>query len=149
MLQKAGRMGLWIALIVILVAIVVQGWSGNWTVFFAIWPVKTATYSQTFMSVVGDLTAYHLKMGWGIGIIGILVLILAFLGRANLLVKLLAIAGVALAAVAALGGYHYVHSIFQDQMALGQMADSFLGITVVYFAMLFFLGWGKLFKKRA
>jgi hypothetical protein len=137
MLQKVCLRGLLISAIVYLVLCAAQGWSGNWSVFYFVWPGSDT--SAGFTRFVVDLTNYHLKMGFAIGAVSILIIIFAFLGKTNIYVRIFAILGLVVTVTAAVGGYLYVHSAFVDRLALGQMADAFIGALAAYFLMLLFL----------
>ena len=137
MLQKICHTGLWISTIVILVLAAVQGWTGDWSVFFRAWPGSNV--SQTFMMVVAKMVIYHKTMGFAIGGISVLVVIFAFLSKTNSYVRVFTILGFAVTFSAAMGGFLYVTSRFHDRLALGQMADSLIGVFAAYFLMLFFL----------
>ena len=135
-LQKACHRSLWISAIIVLVLDAVQGWSGDWAAFFR---GPGGNLSHTFMLVVTKLTIYHKTMGFVIGAISILIIIFAFLARSSRYVRVFAILGFAITVSAAMGGFLYVTSRFQDRLALGQMADSFIGAFAAYFLILFFL----------
>jgi len=137
MLQKVYLRGLWISAILFIVLCAVQGWSGNWSVFYFVWPGSNSGIA--FTRFVAGLASYHMKMGYGIGVVSILIVAFAFLSKSNLYVRIFAVLGLVLTAVAALGGYVYVHSSFQDRLSLGQMADSFIAALTAYFIMLIFL----------
>jgi hypothetical protein len=136
-IQKVSRLGLWVSIIVILLLVAVQGWSGGWCAFYLIWPGSNA--GATFLHIVAWLTAYHRKLGFAIGGISVLIIVFAFLSKASIYVRVLAVLGLAVTVSAALGGYLYVHSSLQDRLSLGQMADSFIGVFAAYFLQLFFM----------
>jgi hypothetical protein len=137
MSQKATRVALWISAILILLLIAAQGWSGQWVVFYVLWP--GAKIGNTLATVAGHFSGYHVKMGFAIGAVSLLILILAFFSRSSLYARILAIVAFALVVLAAAGGVQFVRSGFQDRVSLGQMADSFLGAFAANFLLLFFL----------
>jgi hypothetical protein len=137
MLKKVSRNALWISTILVLVLIAAQGWTGQWTVFYVVWPGSNA--GNTMVMTTAHMATYHMKMGFAIGAISILIFIFAFLSKSSLYARILAIIALALIALAATGGYLYVRSGLQDRLSLGQMADSFLGAFAAYFLLLFFL----------
>ena len=137
MLQKVCLRGLWISSIVFLVLGAVQGFTGNWSIFYIEWPGSNS--SAGFIRFVVDLANYHMKMGFALGAISILIIIFAFLARTNIYVRIFAVLGLVVTVTAAVGGYLYVHSSTADRLSLGQMADAFIGVLAVYFIMLGFL----------
>jgi hypothetical protein len=137
MLQKVCRGILWISTIVVVILIAAQGWTGNWTVFYLLWPGSNV--SSTFMLVTAKMAIYHERVGFAIGAISILIIIFAFLSKSNLYVRVFAILGFGITVLAVMGGFMFVNSSLQDRLSLGQMADSFLGVFAAYFLMLFFL----------
>ena len=138
MLQKISLAALWVSTGLLLVVMAVQGISGNWAVFYLVWPGSNV--GGTFLDFVAQLANYHVSAGYVIGGFSILVIIFAFLSRASIYVRAFAIVGFALTASAAYGGYSFVNSAFQDRLSLGQMADSFVGAFAAFFLQLFFMG---------
>jgi lysylphosphatidylglycerol synthetase-like protein (DUF2156 family) len=137
MSQKATRIALWISTILVLLLIAAQGWSGQWTVFYVLWP--GADIGNTFATVAGHLSTYHIRLGYAIGAISLLTLVFAFLSRSSLYARIFAVLAFALVVLAAAGGVQFVRSGFQDRLSLGQMADSFLAAFAANFLLLFFL----------
>jgi hypothetical protein len=137
LLQKYCGWGLWISTILILILVAVQGVSGNWTVFYLLWPGYTA--GETFLRIVVWLSLFHIKTGFAIGAISILVIIFAFLSKSNWYVRIFSLLGLAVTISAAMGGYLFVTTAFQDRLSLGQMADSFVAVFAAYFLMFFFM----------
>jgi hypothetical protein len=137
MQHRGCKWGLWISTIVILVLFTAQGWTGNWATFYLLWPGSNV--SDMFLQVTANLAVYHMKMGYAIGAVSILIIIFDFLAKSNIYVKVFSILGLIITAVAALGGYLFVSSSFEDRLSLGQMADAFIGAFIAYFLMLFFM----------
>jgi hypothetical protein len=129
---------LWIATIVLVVLIAVQGLSGNWVTLFLALPGAT-DLAAAFIEAMAGLSVFHAWMGFTIGIFSILVLVLAFLAKSSVYVRVFAVIGVVLAASAILGGYLFFSSGYQDRWALGQMADSFVGAFAAFLLQLFFM----------
>jgi hypothetical protein len=138
MLQNICLRGLWISTLAILLLTALQGLSGHWIIFFLLWPGGPAT-GHTFIQAMGDLSTYHRIAGFVIGALSILVLFFAFYSRSTIYVRVLAILGLAMTALAASGGILYFNSRFLDRWSLGQMADAFVGVFAAYFIQLFFM----------
>jgi hypothetical protein len=136
-LQRICCWGLWITTIMVLILTAVQGVSGNWTVFYLLWPGYNA--GDTFLGIVVWLSVYHIKMGFAIGAISILIIIFVFLSKSNWYVRLFSVVGLAVTFSAAMGGYLFVTTGFEDRLSLGQMADSSIAVFAAYFLMLFFM----------
>ena len=138
MLQKIYLRGLWISTIAILLLSALQGLSGHWIVLFLLWPGGPAS-GTTFIQAMGDLSTYHRIAGFVTGALSILVLFFAFFSKATIYVRVFAVLGFAMTALAAIGGILYVTSRFLDRWSLGQMADAFVGVFGAYFIQLFFM----------
>jgi hypothetical protein len=137
LLQRVCRRGLWIGTILALILIAAQLVSGNWTVFYLLWPGYSA--GETFLRIVVWLSFYHMKTGFAIGAISILILFFAFLSKSNWYVRIFSVVGLAVTFSAAMGGFLFVTSALQDRLSLGQMADSSVGVFAAYFLMFFFM----------
>jgi hypothetical protein len=138
-LQRIFSMALWVSTLAILVLLTVQAFSGNWVTYFLVLPGGPANLSQSFINAMVQLSIYHKIAGFVIGGISILVLIFAFISRSSIYVRIFAVLGFIIAASAGVGGFLYFKSGFQDRWALGQMADSFVGVYAAYFLQLFFM----------
>jgi hypothetical protein len=130
---------LWILTMVILAVTTVQAISGNWITYFAILPGGSANLSQAFLQAMAGLATYHRIVGFVMGGLSILTLVFAFLHKSGIYVRIFAILGLAAMASAAIGGYLFVQSGFQDRWSLGQMSDSFVGVYAAYFIQLYFM----------
>lgn len=137
LLQRICRWGLWISAILVLILTAVQGVSGNWTVFYLLWPGYNA--GDTFLRIVVWLSFYHIKMGFALGAISILIIVFAFLSKSNWYVRIFSLLGLAVMFSAGMGGYLFVTTGFEDRLSLGQMADSSIAVFVAYFLMLLFM----------
>ena len=137
MLQRICRWGLWISTILVLLLAAVQGVSGNWTVFYLLWPGYNA--GDIFLRVVVWLSIFHIKLGFAIGAVSILIIIFAFLSKSNWWVRIFSVVGLGVTFSAAMGGYLFVTTGFEDRLSLGQMADSSIAVLAAYFLMLFFM----------
>jgi hypothetical protein len=130
---------LWVSTIVMLVLVTLQGFSGNWLSFFLILPGGTSTFGADFIPILVKLGYYHRYTGFAITLISILVIVFAFLKKSSVYVRVFAVLGFVLTVVAAYGGYLFFTSQYQDRLALGQMADAFVGAYAAYFLQLFFM----------
>jgi len=133
-LQRA----LWITTILIILISALQGLSGNWITFFLFWPGGPA-FGDVFTQAMVSLAAYHTIMGFAVGALSILIIFLAFYSKSSIYVKTISIIGLVMTALAATGGMLYVNSGLQDRMALGQMADAFVGMIGIYLIQIFFM----------
>jgi hypothetical protein len=139
-LQRISLLGLWISTIAILMVMSVQGLSGNWITFFFVWPGgPQSQLGPEFTLAMAGLASYHSKMGYVMSGLAILILVLAFVRRSSVYVRVFAVLGFLITASAAMGGILYVSTAFQDRWSLGQMADSFVGAYAAYLLQLFFM----------
>jgi len=138
-LQRIFSTALWVSTLAILVLLSVQAFSGNWITYFFILPGAPANLTQNFINSMAQLAIYHRIAGFVIGGISVLVLIFAFIGRSSIYVRIFAVLGFIITVSAGIGGYLFVKSAYQDRWALGQMADSFVGVYAAYFLQLFFM----------
>ena len=133
------KVGLWISTLLELALVSVQGFSGNWITYFFVWPWPEGKLSTDFTMILAGFARYHSFMGFGIGLISILIIVFAFTSKSSIYVRILSVLGFLLAASAAMGGTLYVNTAFRDRWSLGQMTDSFVGVFVAYFLQLFFM----------
>lgn len=138
MSNKVCLWGLWISTIAVVLIAALQGLSGNWVTFFLIWP-GTPGLQPAFIRAMVILASYHRIAGFIVGAISILILFFAFLSKSSIYVRIFAVAGFVMTALAAVGGFLYVTSGLQDRWSLGQMADAFVGVLGVYLIQLFFM----------
>jgi len=138
-IQRKFALTLWVLISLILALITLQGFSGNWITYFLILPGGPANLGQTLIQGLAVLALYHKIMGFLIGLLSILVLILAFVCRSSNYVRLFAVLGFVIIAFAAAGGILFVQSGLQDRWPLGQMTDAFVGAYAAYFLQLYFM----------
>ncbi len=138
MLQKASLKGLWILTIVILLIAALQGISGHWITFFLLWS-GGPSFGQTLIQILVALPSYHIKAGFAVGGLSVLILLLVFFSKSNLLVRIFAVLGFVVVVLAVMGGFLYVTSGLNDRLSLGQMADAFVGVFAAYFLQLIFM----------
>jgi hypothetical protein len=136
--NKFLQWALWISTILIILISALQGLSGNWITFFLIWPGGPA-FGDIFTQTMVSLAAYHTVMGFAVGALSILIIFLAFYSKSSIYVKTISIIGLVMTTLAASGGMLYVNSGLQDRMALGQMADAFVGMIGIYLIQIFFM----------
>lgn len=139
---------LWICTVAILATMTVQGFSGNWITIFLVLPGGPANLGNQFIQAMAGLAAYHSGMGFAVGALSVLILVLAFLSRSSIYVRILAVLGLAITVSAAIGGYLFVQSGFADRWPLGQMMDSFVGAYAAYFLQFFFMNGTPWMKKK-
>jgi hypothetical protein len=138
-LQNIFSKFLWVMTILILAAVTAQALSGNWITYFFILPGGPSDLSPAFIQAMANLAVFHKMLGFIIGGFSILVLASAFIHKSSFPVRIFAVLGLMASISAAIGGYLFVHSGFQDRWSLGQMADSFVGVYAAYFIQLFFM----------
>lgn len=139
----------WASTGVILALLTLQGLSGNWITYFLVLPGGPAGLSKVFIGGLVSLALYHRVMGFIIGFLSILILILAFVRRWSNYVRLFAVIGFIITALAAMGGYLFVKSGFEDRWPLGQMSDAFIGAYAAYFIQLFFMNKTPTFRSAS
>ncbi len=132
------KFGLWISTIAVILLAALQGLSGNWIVFFFLWP-GGPDFGNRFIQAMVRLSSYHRTAGFAIGAISILILFFAFRSKSSIYVRIFAVLGFVMTALAATGGILYVTSNYQDRLGLGQMADAFVGVFGTYFIQLIFM----------
>jgi hypothetical protein len=137
--QRDLSVGMWASTGLILTLLTLQGLSGNWITYFLILPGGPANLSQVFIGCLVKLAMYHKTTGFFIGLLSILILIFAFTRRWSRYVRLFAVLGFIITALAAVGGYLFVQSGLTDRWPLGQMSDAFVGCYAAYFLQLFFM----------
>jgi hypothetical protein len=138
MLNKVYRWGLWISTIIIVLLAALQALSGHWIIYFFLW-AGGPDYGNAFVRAMASLASYHRMAGFTVGALSIVVLFFAFASKPNRWVRIFAVLGFIMTALAASGGILYVTSGFGDRMALGRMADAFVGVFGAYFIQLFFM----------
>ena len=136
--RRAAVWGLWVSTILILLTSALQGLSGHWILFFAVWP-GGPNPGPAFVQAMTTLTHYHIYAGFATGWLAVFVLVFAFIAKTNKYVRIFAVVGFILTVIAASGGVLYVRSGLQDRWSVGQMADAFVGVFGAYFIQLFFM----------
>jgi hypothetical protein len=126
--------GLWISTIGVLLIDAVQGLTGNWATFFLAWP--NSDVGNTILQVTARMASYHIKVGFAVGALSILIVVFAFASKSSMYVRIFSVLGLVITLSAVWGGLLFVSSMFVDRLGLGQMADSFVGAFSSYFLML-------------
>ena len=139
-MNKTTRVTLWISTIVTLLVTAIQALSGHWLVFYLIWPGGPILGNrQAFLNAMIKLSSYHRYAGYAVAGLSVVILASAFLSKATVYVRVLAVLGFAMVVLAVVGGVAFVNSAYQDRWSLGQMADAFVGVFGVYLIQLIFM----------
>jgi uncharacterized membrane protein len=138
MLKKFSTWGLWVSTIIIVLLAALQALSGHWVIYFFLWP-GGPSYGSAFVQAMVSLASYHRMAGFTVGALSIVVLFFAFASKPSIYVRIFAVVGFIMVALAASGGILYVTSGLQDRMGLGRMADAFVGVLGAYLIQLFFM----------
>ena len=133
-----------ILLVVTLVVLTIQGWTGDFVNLFA--PFATPGGSVSFslgwfvqaLLDSGAVTAYHAFEGSLLVILSVAVLALSFRLSTAWSVRLCSIFAMAAVISAALGGILFVFSGFLDNANSAQMGGSFIGAYALYFLELYY-----------
>ena len=147
MSQKTYVTALWVSTIAILATSAFQALSGHWVSFFLFWPGFQSL--DSYLGFLNTLASMHRVVGVVTAVLAISVAVFAVLSKPGLVVRLLALLGLVMVGVAALGGYLYVTSVFKDRWSLGQMADAFVGVFGAYFLQVIFMVRKSLSQQRA
>jgi hypothetical protein len=128
-------------LIVTLVVLTVQGWTGDYVNLFAAVPSGGVSHSfggiLSALSDSGDITVYHAFEGALLVVLSLVVVGLSFKSKTRSLLILSIVAAAAVIS-AAVGGLLFVLSAFQNNANSAQMAGSFIGAYAFYFIELYF-----------
>ena len=126
-----------ILLVVVLVIVAVQGWSGDSVnIFFA--PTSGITpppFYEFFAAVesIGPLPVFHAVEGILLSILSIAVFALSFIWSKSRGVRIASGLGLVMILSASIGGFMFVMSGFSDGGASSQMGASFIGGFAFYF----------------
>ena len=137
MSQKTYVTALWVSTIAILATSAFQALSGHWVSFFLFWPGFQSL--DRYLGFLNTLASMHRAIGFATAGLSLVVLLFAVLSKPRMAVRLFAVLGLAMVALAAIGGYLYVTSVFKDRWSLGQMADAFVGVFGAYFLQVLFM----------
>lgn len=130
------------SIIAILVILTAQGWTGDFTNLFAVFPTGTVAPSVSgILSALyggGILPLYHALEGLALILISISILILSFRSYTPRSFRVCVIVGFAAIVSAAVGGILFVLSDFANNANSAQMGGSFIGAYAFYFLALYF-----------
>ena len=133
---------LWISVIVTLVLLTVQGFTGDSINLFAVFPSQvTGTFAGFLeaLSQAGGLTIFHAAEGLAILLASISAMVYSFRYRINTSARIFAIIGLTAVISAVTGGILFVASGFKNDPNSAQMGGSFISAYASYFLMLHFL----------
>lgn len=130
-----------IAIIVMLVLLTAQGWTGDFANLFATFPTSatTASMSGILQAVqnAGVTVLYHALEGGLLLVISVVIMILSFRSSSLTWVRVFAILGLGATISAGVGGVLFVLSGFQNNPSSAQMGGSFIGAYASYFLALY------------
>jgi heme A synthase len=130
-----------ISVIIALVILTVQGWTGDYANLFAAFPTSvTVSMPGLFqaLSGAGALVLYHGLEGLVLLILSIIIVVLSFTTSKSRNVRIFAILGTLSIISAAAGGILFVLSSFQNNANSAQMGGSFICAYAFYFLVLYF-----------
>ena len=119
----------------------VQGWTGDYTNLFSVFPTGAVNFSAEGLLLAvqkaGQIPVYHAFEGFLIVAFSVVVLILSLRIKVKS-VQLSSILGLAAVVSAAAGGTLFVLSGFQNNGNSAQMGGSFIAAYAFYFVELYF-----------
>ena len=124
--------------IMTLVLLTVQGWTGDFANLFAVFPSGgvAASFGGFWAAVgsAGAIVAYHALEAAALLVCSVVILALSLRERVG---RLFALLGMASVVSAAIGGVLFVLSGFQNNPNSAQMGGSFIGAYAFYFLTLY------------
>lgn len=130
-----------ILIVLTLIVLTVQGWTGDTTNLFVV--TYTAAAANSFGGVIqnisggGPILVWHAAEGVAIFAFSLAVLTMSLKSKPKS-IRILAILGTFMVASAVMGAYLFVLSGFQDNAASAQMGGSFIGAYAFYFMELYY-----------
>ena len=128
-----------ISIIVLLILLSIQGWTGDYVNLFAVFPsgpVKVSFSGLTWaLESAGFMEVFHASLAAAILATSIFIVILSFRTKAKSL-SVPSIFGLAAVVSAATGGLLFVFSGFTDNGYSAQMGGSFIGAYALFFVEL-------------
>jgi hypothetical protein len=130
-----------ISIIVLLILLSIQGWTGDYVNLFAVFPVGQVHFS--FRGLIGALEGagyfevFHASLAFLVLAISIFITILSFRARAKSLI-IPSVLGLAVVASAIAGGLLFVFSDFVNNGYSAQMGGSFIGAYALFFILLYY-----------
>ena len=133
--------GLQISIILLLVLLSVQGWTGDYVNLFAVFPsgpVKTTVGGLVAaLESAGIAEVFHASLAFAILAVSILDVLLSLMHKAKSL-RVASILGLAAVVSALVGGLLFVFSGFTNNGNSAQMGGSFIGAYAFYFLELYY-----------
>ena len=130
-----------ILLVVTLIVLTAQGWTGDFVNLFAF--VPSGGVSASLGGLVsalfdsGDLTAYHAFEGAALVVVSLVIIGFSFRLKSRSL-RILSVLAAAAVVSAMVGGVLFVLSDFQNNANSAQMGGSFIGAYAFYFIELYY-----------
>ena len=144
-MEARGRMAsknLRILIVVILILLTAQGWTGDFANLFAVFPTGSFSGSMTgFLQALdsaGIIVIYHAVEGAMLIAISAGILVLSFKSSNSTSLRSCAILGLGTVVAAAMGGILFVSSNFTNNANSAQMGGSFIGAYAFFFMTLYF-----------
>jgi hypothetical protein len=131
-----------ISVVITLVLLTVQGFTGDSINLFAVFPDQvTGTFAGFFQALFqsGGLTVFHAIEGLVIVLGAISIVVSAFRQRTAKVVRAFAVFGMTAVISAAIGGILFVLSGFKNDPNSAQMGGSFISAYASNFLLLYFL----------
>ena len=127
-----------VSIVVMLILLTIQGWTGDFANLFATFPTGSvgASWGGFWQAVgaAGDVVAYHVVEATALLVLSVVVLVLAIRHKTG---RLFAILGLTAVLSAAVGGVLFVLSGYQADPNSAQMGGSFIGAYASYFLALY------------
>jgi predicted benzoate:H+ symporter BenE len=128
--------------IVALVVLTAQGWTGDFVNLFAVFPSGVtdhtlAGFTQA-LAQAGRMEVTHATVGTLLLVLAIVILFVTLRSAANSGVRICAVLGFVAICSAAYGGISFVLSGFLNNGNSAQMGGSFIGAYASYFLVLYF-----------
>jgi hypothetical protein len=140
-LDRTNWRNLRIIIVGTLIALTVQGWTGDATNLFSVFP--SGSVEQSVNGIFNGVVTTGFFLVWhafeGIAIFGLSLVVLAFSIKAKpKSVRICAILGLVYVVVAGVGGLFFVLSGFTNNGNSAQMGGSFIGAYAFYFMELYY-----------
>jgi hypothetical protein len=140
-LDRANWRNLRIIIVATLIALTVQGWTGDATNLFSTFP--SGTIEQSLNGIFNGIVATGFFLVWhafeGIAVFALSLIVLAFSIKAKpKSVRICAILGLVYVVVAGVGGLFFVLSGFANNGNSAQMGGGFIGAYAFYFMELYY-----------
>ena len=139
--DRASWRRLRIIIVATLIALTIQGWTGDATNLFSMFP--SGSVEQSLNGIVSGVVTTGFFLVWhafeGIAIFGLSLIVLAFSLKAKpKSIRICAILGLVYVVVAGVGGLLFVLSGFTNNGNSAQMGGGFIGAYAFYFMELYY-----------